>query len=50
MIDPAMSDQPPEELNGRYVGALRAEVLGSSLEHGQGTLDAMLEHADIDDH
>lgn len=49
MIDPAMPDQPPEELNGRYVGALRSGVLGSSLEHGQATLDMMLEHADIDD-
>ncbi|SLD23386.1 GNAT family N-acetyltransferase [Mycobacteroides abscessus] len=49
MIDPAMPDQPPEELNGRYVGALRSGVLGSSLEHGQESLDVMLEHADIDD-
>lgn len=49
MIDPAMPDQPPEELNGRYVSALRSGVLGSGLGRGRDSVDALSKHADPTD-
>jgi len=49
MIDPEMPDLPADEVNARFVNAFRSGILGRALGHGRDSLDALLEHIDLDE-
>ncbi|WP_301121339.1 GNAT family N-acetyltransferase [Mycolicibacterium fortuitum] len=49
MIDPEMLDRPADEVNARFVNALRSGVLGCALGHGRDSVDVLLEHIDLDE-